>query len=195
VVATPSTMLALGTSAPDFQLPDPTGRVVTRDDYAAQSVLLVMFLCNHCPYVKHVVAEIVRLADDYQARGVGVVAISSNDIVQYPDDSPEAMARFATAHGFPFPYLYDESQSVARAYQAACTPDFFLFDADRRLVYRGQLDGARPANEIPVDGRDLRAALDATLTGEPVAELQLPSLGCNIKWKPGVEPASFIRVA
>jgi peroxiredoxin len=188
-------MLALGTSAPDFQLPDPTGRVVTRDDYAAHPVLLVMFLCNHCPYVKHVVAEIVRLAADYQARGVAVVAISSNDIVRYPDDSPEAMARFAAAHGFTFPYLYDESQSVARAYQAACTPDFFLFDAGRRLVYRGQLDGARPANDIPVDGRDLRAALDAALAGEPVAEPQLPSLGCNIKWKPSVEPASVIRVA
>jgi peroxiredoxin len=195
MVATPSTMLALGTSAPDFQLPDPTGRVVARDDFATHPALLVMFLCNHCPYVKHVVAEIVRLAVDYQARGVGVVAISSNDAVQYPDDSPEAMARFATTHGFTFPYVYDESQSVARAYQAACTPDFFLFGADRRLVYRGQLDAARPANDVPSDGRDLRAALDASLAGVPVAEPQHPSLGCNIKWKAGSEPAYFIRVA
>jgi peroxiredoxin len=195
MVATPSTMLALGTSAPDFQLPDPAGQVVSRDDFADRPALLVMFLCNHCPYVKHVVAEIVRIGTEYQARGVGVVAISSNDVIKYPEDSPEAMARFAAEHGFTFPYLYDESQDVARAYAAACTPDLFLFDADRTLVYRGQMDGARPANDLPVDGRDLRAALDATLSGAPVSELQHASLGCNIKWKDGSAPDDFIRVA
>jgi peroxiredoxin len=168
---------------------------VSRDDFAERPALLVMFLSNHCPYVRHVVAEIARIGSEYQARGVGVVAISSNDVERYPQDSPEAMAAFAAEHGFTFPYLYDETQAVARAYAAACTPDFFLFDADRRLVYRGQMDGARPANDIPVDGRDLRAALEATLSGAPVAELQHASLGCNIKWKAGSEPDYFIRVA
>jgi peroxiredoxin len=195
MVATPSTMLALGTSAPDFQLPDTAGRVVTRDDFADRPALLVMFLCNHCPYVKHVVAEIVRVGAEYQARGVGVVGISSNDVTQHPEDSPEAMAQFAADHGFTFPYLYDESQEVARAYEAACTPDFFLFDARRQLVYRGQMDGARPANDIPVDGRNLRAALEATLSGTVVPEAQLASLGCNIKWKVGQAPDTLIRVA
>src|SRR5262245_23349040 len=139
MVATPSTMLALGTSAPDFQLPDISGRSVARDDFADRPALLVMFLCNHCPYVKHVAHEIVGIAAEYQARGVGVVGISSNDVSQHPEDSPEAMARFAAEHGFTFPYLYDESQAVARAHEAACTPDFFLFDIDRKLVYRGQM--------------------------------------------------------
>jgi hypothetical protein len=154
-----------------------------------------MFLCNHCPYVKHVVAEIVGIATEYQARGVGVVAISSNDVEQHAEDSPEAMARFAADHGFKFPYLYDESQEVARAYEAACTPDFFLFDARRELVYRGQMDGARPANDVPVDGRDLRAALDAVLSGEPISVAQHASLGCNIKWKAGTAPKSVIQLA
>ena len=181
-------MLALGTSAPDFRLPDTTGRLVARDDFAGHPALLVMFICNHCPYVKHVADEIARLGREYQARGVGVVAISSNDVAQYPEDGPAEMARFAAAWGFTFPYLYDETQAVAQAYHAACTPDFFLFDADRRLVYRGQLDGARPANDIPVDGRDLRASLEATLAGGPVPGPQLASIGCNIKWKPGNEP-------
>jgi peroxiredoxin len=188
VAATPSTMLALGTSAPDFRLPDLAGRPVARDDFAAQPALLVMFICNHCPYVRHVVDELARLSREYQERGVAVAAISSNDVAQYPEDGPAGMADFAAAHGFTFPYLYDETQAVARGYQAACTPDFYLFDADRRLVYRGQLDGARPANAVPIDGRDLRAALDATLAGLPVPEPQLASLGCNIKWKPGNEP-------
>jgi peroxiredoxin len=196
MVATPSTMLALGTSAPDFQLPEPgTNRVVRRDDFADRPALLVMFLCNHCPYVNHVVHEIVRLATEYQARGVGVVGISSNDVDQHPEDAPEAMVRYRIEHGFTFPYLYDETQEVARAYEAACTPDFFLFDRDRKLVYRGQMDAARPANDLPVDGADLRAALDATLSGSAVAELQHASLGCNIKWKPGSEPAFAFRVA
>ena len=192
MVATSSTMLALGTSAPDFQLPDATsGRLVARDDFADRGALLVMFICDHCPYVRHVADEIARVGREYQERGVAVVAISSNDVEQQPGDAPEGMAKFASERGFSFPYLYDESQSVARAYRAACTPDFFLFDGERRLVYRGQLDGARPSNDVPIDGRELRAALDAVLTGAPIPEPQLPSMGCNIKWKPGSEPDYF----
>jgi peroxiredoxin len=181
-------MLPLGTAAPDFHLPDATGHLVSRDDFAGSSALLVMFLCNHCPYVKHVAEEVVRLAREYQARGVGVVAISSNDVAQYPEDGPARMAEVAAAMGATFPYLYDETQAVAKAYHAACTPDFFLFTADRRLAYRGQLDGARPGNDVPVSGHDLRAALDAVLASTPVPEPQRPSLGCSIKWKPGNEP-------
>ena len=188
MAATASTMLPLGTRAPDFHLPDPAGTLVSRDDFANCPALLVMFLCNHCPYVRHVAEEVVRVAREYQARGVGVVAISSNDVSQHPEDGPAAMAEVAVAMRATFPYLYDESQDVAKAYRAACTPDFFLFDADRRLVYRGQLDGARPGNEVPVNGHDLRAAFDAVLAGRPAPEPQLPSLGCNIKWKPGNEP-------
>jgi peroxiredoxin len=191
MVATASTMLPLGTSAPGFRLPDTSGRLVEMEDFAGSPALLVMFLGNHCPYVKHVADEVVRLAAEYQARGVAVVAISSNDAVQYPDDGPARMAEVAAAMGATFPYLYDETQDVAKAYHAACTPDFFLFDADRSLVYRGQLDGARPGNDIPVSGHDLRAALDAVLAGAPVPEPQLPSLGCNVKWKPGNEPDYF----
>ncbi len=164
---------------------------MARDDLAAAPALLVMFISNHCPYVKHVADELARLGRDYGSRGVGIVAICANDVDTHPDDAPVAMAAFAARHRFSFAYLYDESQSVAKAYRAACTPDLFLFDADRRLVYRGQLDGARPGNDVPVDGRDLRAALDAVLAGEPVAEPQLPSMGCNIKWKPGNEPDYF----
>ena len=188
MAATASTMLTLGTTAPDFQLPDTTGSLVSRDDFAGWPALLVMFLCNHCPYVKHVAEEVVRLSAEYQARGVGIVAISSNDVAQFPEDAPARMGAVAAAMGFTVPYLYDETQEVAKAYHAACTPDFFLFDADRRLVYRGQLDGARPGNDVPVSGRDLRAALDAVLADMPVPEPQLPSLGCSIKWKPRNEP-------
>ncbi len=165
MVATASTMLPLGTSAPGFHLPDTTGRLVSTDDFAGSPALLVMFLCNHCPYVKHVAQELVRLAAEYQARGVAAVAISSNDVAQHPEDGPAQMTEVAAAMGATFAYLYDETQDVARAYHAACTPDFFLFDGDRRLVYRGQLDGARPGNDVPVSGRDLRAALDAILAG------------------------------
>ena len=172
----------------DFRLPDTSGRLVSRDDFAASPALLVMFLCNHCPYVKHVAEEVVRLSAEYQARGVGIVAISSNDVAQFPEDGPARMGEVAAAMGFTVPYLYDETQEVAKAYHAACTPDFFLFDEDRRLVYQGQLDGARPGNDVPVSGHDLRAALDAVLAGLPVPEPQLPSLGCSIKWKPGNEP-------
>jgi thiol-disulfide isomerase/thioredoxin len=142
-----------------------------------------MFICNHCPYVKHVNQEMVRLANDYQARGVSFVAISSNDVEAYPADSPERMKEVAVQHGYPFPYLYDEDQSVAKAYQAACTPDFYIFDEQMKLVYRGQLDGSRPRNDIPVTGEDVRSALNAIIEGEPVSEVQRPSIGCNIKWK------------
>jgi thiol-disulfide isomerase/thioredoxin len=163
--------------------------MVSLDDFSDRPALLVMFLSNHCPYVRHVAAEIARVGREYQPRGVGVVAISSNDVARYPEDGPVAMATFASERGYEFPYLYDESQEVAAAYQAACTPDFFVFDASRSLVYRGQLDGARPSNDVPVDGEDLRAALDATLAGRPGPEEQRPSVGCSIKWKPDMEPA------
>jgi len=188
MVATASTMLPLLTPAPDFRLPDPSGHFASLSDFSGAEALLVMFLCNHCPYVKHVQTELAALASEYQARGVAVVGISSNDIEAYPEDGPAEMGRVASQVGFTFPYLYDESQMVAAAYRAACTPDFFLFDGDRRLVYRGQLDGARPGNDVPVTGRDLRAALDALLAGRPIPESQVPSLGCNIKWKAGREP-------
>jgi len=183
MAATPSTMLALGTTAPAFALPDTGGNIVTLDHFKSDKALVVMFLCNHCPFVKHVREEVSRLARDYYAKGVGFVAISSNDAVAYPDDSPEKMRAELALAGYIFPYLYDESQAVAKAYRAACTPDFFLFDASRKLVYRGQLDDSRPKNGLPVTGRDLRAALDAVLNGKPVNPEQLPSIGCNIKWK------------
>ena len=192
MVATASTMLPLGTQAPDFTLRDvTTGTDVSLSDFADKPVVLVMFISNHCPYVRHVAAELARIGSEYRSQGVGVVAIGSNDIEHYPDDAPVRMVEFAATHGFTFPYLHDESQAVALAYRAACTPDFFVFDSDRALVYRGQLDGARPSNDVPVDGRDLRAALDAALDGSPVAEPQLPSMGCNIKWKAGNEPDYF----
>ena len=192
MVATPSTMLPLGTSAPPFALRDATtGATVALDDLAEKPVLLVMFISNHCPYVRHVADELGRVGSEYGPRGVGIVAIGSNDVENYPDDAPARMVEFAAAHGFTFPYLYDESQEVALAYRAACTPDLYVFDSDRTLVYRGQLDGARPSNDVPVDGRDLRAALDAALAGAAVPGPQLPSLGCNIKWKAGNVPDYF----
>jgi peroxiredoxin len=185
---TPSNMLALGTSAPAFSLPSTTGEIVSLGDFAESSLLLVAFICNHCPFVKHVREELACLGRDYQPHGVGMVAISSNDVDAFPADSMDKMAEEALEAGYTFPYLLDESQQVARAYDAACTPDFFLFDEDRELVYRGQLDESRPGNGIPVTGRDLRAALDAALAGQPVTTLQKPSMGCNIKWKPGNAP-------
>jgi peroxiredoxin len=192
-MAVPSTMLPLGTSAPDFSLPDTsTGETVSLADLAAKPVVLVMFISNHCPYVKHVASELARIGSEYGSRGVGIVAISSNDIENYPADAPVRMVEFAAANGFTFPYLFDESQEVALAYCAACTPDFFVFETERKLVYRGQLDGARPSNDVPVDGRDLRAALDAALEGGPIPEPQVPSLGCSIKWKAGNEPDYFL---
>lgn len=191
MVRTPSTMLPLGTMAPDFSLPNVDGRMVSLADAAGPNGTVVMFICNHCPFVKHVADQLAALGRDVMPLGVGVVAISSNDVSTHPADSPEQMVHEAEDRGYPFPYLYDESQEVAKDYHAACTPDFFLFDASRKLVYRGQLDASRPGNEIPVTGADLRAAIDAVLAGRPVAAEQRPSLGCNIKWKPGNEPAYF----
>jgi peroxiredoxin len=177
-------MLPLGTPAPDFHLPDTvSGKTMSVADIAGSHATLVMFICNHCPFVKHVLDELVRLGNDYQSGRVGVVAISSNDVTGYPQDRPERMAELARSKHFPFPYLFDESQNVARAFGAACTPDFYVFDADRRLAYRGQLDDSRPGNDEPVTGRDVRAAIDALLAGQPVTEDQKPSIGCNIKWR------------
>lgn len=187
-MAVTSTMLPLGTVAPGFSLPECRGGTVSLEDFRKASALLVIFMCNHCPYVKHVQKPLAALVKEYQARGAAVVGISSNDIASHPDDGPEAMARVAREIGYTFPFLYDESQEVARAYHAACTPEFFLFDAQRKLVYRGQMDGSRPGNSIPVTGEDLRRALDATLAGKPVAGEQRPSIGCGIKWKPGNTP-------
>ena len=185
---TASRMLALGTSAPDFSLPDTAGNTVTLADLEKSPALLVIFMCNHCPFVKHVLGDLVELARDYQARRVAVVGINSNDVANYPDDSPEMMAKLAGEAGFTFPYMYDETQEVARTYGAACTPDFFLFDSARSLVYRGQMDDSRPGNGKPVTGADLTSAIDAVIEGNPVASDQKPSIGCNIKWKRGNEP-------
>jgi peroxiredoxin len=193
MAVTPSTMLELGTRAPDFRLPDSEGRAVALADFADREALVVMFICNHCPFVKHVRAELARIGREYQPRGVGVVAISSNDAVAHPDDGPSGMRSEAAAAGYTFPYLYDETQEVAKAYRAACTPDLYLFDGKRALVYRGQLDDSRPGNGVPVSGRDLRAALDAVLEGRAVDPQQRASVGCNIKWKPGLEPDYFGR--
>ncbi|OYP37265.1 thioredoxin family protein [Rhodopirellula sp. MGV] len=191
MVRTASTMLPLGTQAPDFSLQECDGGTVSLADFAGKKALLVMFVCNHCPYVKHVADQLKVLADDYLAKDVAVVAISSNDADAYPDDSPEKMSEEKKARGYAFPYLFDGDQKVAQAYAAACTPDFFLFDGDQKLAYRGQLDSSRPKTEIPVTGEDLRAAIDAVLAGESPSETQRPSLGCNIKWKEGNEPAYF----
>ncbi len=185
---TPSTMLPLGTQAPGFRLRDTDGRTVGLDDFADAPALLVIFLCNHCPYVHHVRHELARLANEYQSQGVATIGINSNDAISYPDDSPEMMVREKAAIGYTFPYLYDETQEVAKAYRAACTPDFYVFDKSQKLVYRGQLDGSRPGNAIPVTGKDLRAALDAALSGRPVSDDQRPSMGCNIKWRRGNAP-------
>lgn len=188
-MAVTSTMLPLGTEAPPFELETSDGETVSIEDFADAPALLVMFICNHCPYVKHVENELGRLGKEYADRGVAVVGISSNSVESHPDDSPDGMREQAERAGFTFPYLFDETQEVAKAYGAACTPDFFLFDADRKLVYRGQMDDARPRNDEPVTGKDLRAAMDAVLAGEPVPEDQQPSMGCSIKWKPGNEPS------
>ena len=182
-------MLPLGTPAPEFALPDTvTGRTVSLADFSTSPALLIAFICNHCPFVKHVLDGFVALARDFGSRGVAVVAISSNDAVAYPEDAPAEMARIATVKRFAFPYLYDESQDVALAYQAICTPDFFLFDRDRRLAYRGQFDGSRPGSTVAVTGSDLRAACEALLQGKPLPAEQLPSVGCSIKWRPGRAP-------
>jgi len=191
MVKTASTMLSLGVKAPDFSLPDVNGKKVSLTDFTDAPALLVIFLCNHCPYVKHVAIVLSELTKEYQRRGVAVVGINSNDVSAFPDDSPAKMAEEVKLRGYSFPYLYDEKQSVAQAYRAACTPDFYVFDRQRNLVYRGQMDSSRPDNGIPVTGEDLRAALDAVLANKPVSTDQKPSLGCNIKWLPGNEPDYF----
>jgi len=199
---TASTMLPLGTSAPDFSLPEPaTGHPVTLADFRDSPALLVMFICNHCPFVKHIRDGLAQFALEYRTRGLATVAIGANDAVNYPDDGPARIAEDARAFGYSFPYLYDESQAIAKAYRAACTPDFFLFDAERELVYRGQFDGSRPGNAVPVTGADLRAAADAVLAGRPTPSDQKPSIGCNIKWngllplKPAASPPAHRRGA
>ena len=188
---TPSTMLDLGTSLPSFSLPDFNGRVTSDADFKGSKALLVAFICKHCPFVKHIRQEFARFAREYEARGLKVVAIASNDTTEFPEDGPEGMKQEAAEAGYVFPYLFDEKQQVARAFRAACTPDLFLFDGNRRLAYRGQFDGSRPKNDVPVTGVDLRAAADAVLAGKPAPETQRPSMGCNIKWSPGNAPAYF----
>lgn len=188
---TESTMAALGMVAPDFALPDTGGRRVVLEDFAGAPGLLVVFMCNHCPFVIHLREEFARSVKRYQEKGLAVVAISSNDVEGFPQDGPELMARQVEEFGYSFPYLFDETQSVAKAYTAACTPDFFLFDNERRLVYRGQFDGSRPGNDLPVTGADLGAAVEALLEGNPISVDQRPSIGCNIKWKAGNEPDYF----
>jgi peroxiredoxin len=191
MVLTASTMLALGAQAPSFALPDTAGETVRLDDFKQAAGLLVVFLCNHCPYVKHIQHELAAIGREYGPKGIAMVGINANDAVSYPDDSFARMGEEVRRTGYPFPYLHDETQAVAKAYHAACTPDFFLFNHDRRLVYRGQLDDARPGKEIPVTGRDLRRALDALLAGRPISKEQQPSMGCNIKWKSGNAPEYF----
>jgi peroxiredoxin len=188
MVLTASEMLPLGTTAPDFSLPDTEGKMVSLDDFKDAKAFLVIFMCNHCPFVKHILHEMIKLVKGYQAKSVAVVGINSNDVANYPDDKPELMAKLAKEAGFSFPYLYDETQEVAKAYRAACTPDFYLFDSDKTLVYRGQMDESRPGNGIPITGADLTAAIDAVIEGKPVSKEQKPSMGCNIKWKQGNEP-------
>jgi peroxiredoxin len=190
MVKTASTMLPLGSTAPNFSLPNVDGKTVTREDFSGKP-LLVGFICNHCPFVIHIRDQFVKFAKEYQAKGLAIVGISSNDVSTHPDDSPARMREDARQFGYTFPYLYDESQSVAKAYQAACTPDFFLFDKQHKLVYRGQFDDSRPQSGIPVTGQDLRAACDAVLAGKPVPTAQKPSIGCNIKWRAGQEPKYF----
>ncbi|WP_437223814.1 thioredoxin family protein [Planctomicrobium sp. SH661] len=190
MVRTASTMMPLGTSAPDFSLPNVDGTTVSLSDFAGKP-LLVVFMCNHCPFVLHLRSALAAFADEYMAKGLAMVGISSNDTAAYPQDGPEAMKLEAQNAGYHFPYLYDATQAIAKAYRAACTPDFFLFDLNHKLVYRGQFDDSRPKSDIPITGHDLRAAVDALLAGQPVTDRQMPSIGCNIKWKPGLEPDYF----
>jgi peroxiredoxin len=181
---TPSVMVPLGTKAPPFELLDTvSGKIMTLPDFASENATVIMFICNHCPFVKHVLVELVNLANEYISRGISFVAISSNDVESYPADSPEYMKEVADRYNFPFAYLFDESQEVARSYQAACTPDFYIYDGNLELAYRGQLDSSRPGNDIPITGKDIRTALNQIMKNEPVSEPQLPSIGCNIKWK------------
>ncbi|MCF4968619.1 thioredoxin family protein [Nostoc sp. CMAA1605] len=192
MVLTASTMLPLGTKAPDFHLPEVvSGKIISLASFAEQKVLLVMFICRHCPFVKHIQDEITKLGEDYRTSDLAIAAISSNDAEKYPDDAPDSLKALAIEKGWQFPVCYDETQAIAKAYTAACTPDFFVFDAERKLVYRGQLDDSRPSNGKPVTGADLRAAIDAALASQPVTIEQKPSIGCNIKWKAGNEPSYF----
>jgi peroxiredoxin len=188
---TPSTMLDLGTPLPSFSLPDFDGNTVTDADVKGSKALLVAFICKHCPFVRHIRPEFARFAKEYEAKGLKVVAIASNSIDEFPEDGPEGMKQEAAEAGYVFPYLFDKDQKVAKTFKAACTPDFFLFDGNRRLVYRGQFDGSRPKSNVPVTGADLRAAADAVLAGQKPSDQQRPSMGCNIKWYPGNEPAYF----
>jgi len=189
---TPSTMLPLGNKAPAFQLPDVvSGETISLETFAGKQGLVVVFLCRHCPFVKHIQGELAKLGRDYQDADLGIVAISANDVANYPDDAPDQLKEMAKELNLTFPLCYDESQETAKAYTAACTPDFFVFDRDRQLVYRGQFDDSRPGNDKPVTGKDLRSAIDAVLAQSPVSEEQKPSIGCNIKWKPGNEPAYY----
>ncbi|MBI4062525.1 thioredoxin family protein [Candidatus Gottesmanbacteria bacterium] len=191
-MAVPSTMVALGTRAPDFSLPNvSTGQSVSLSTFADKKALLVMFICRHCPYVQHVKNELTRIGNDYKDRKLGIVAIASNDPQAYPQDAPTSMAEFAKEEGFTFPVCFDESQEFAKSYKAACTPDFFLYDSNRKLVYRGQLDDTRPSSDAQANGKDLRAAIDAVLADKPVSNDQKPSTGCSIKWRPGNEPTSL----
>lgn len=192
MVETASTMLPLGTKAPDFCLVDTNGQEVSLSDFPEARAYLVIFMCNHCPFVRHIRAQLAELASEYQDKGVAIVGINSNDVEEFPEDSPESMADEVSEVGYTFPYLFDETQEVAKGYRAACTPDFFLFDAKRRLVYRGQFDDSRPDNDIPVTGADLRAAMDGVLAGREVPSEQKPGLGCNIKWQLGNEPDYFM---
>ena len=192
MVKTGSTMLPLGTTAPEFQLPDVvSGKTISLDTFADSQALLVMFICQHCPFVKHVQSELAKIGQDYSQQPLGIVAISANDVANYPNDSPEKLKQMAEEFNFNFPVGYDESQEVSKAYTAACTPDFFLFDRNNKLVYRGQLDDSRPSTDIPVTGKDLRQAIDAVLQNQKLDFEQKPSIGCNIKWKPGNEPEYF----
>jgi peroxiredoxin len=191
MVATNSTMLPLGTPAPDFCLADTAGKKLCLADFAGATALVIVFMCNHCPFVKHLRSGLAQLAREYQHRGVAVAGINSNDVQNYPADSPGRMAEEARSAGYIFPYLFDETQEVAKAYRAACTPDFYVFDRHRRLAYRGQFDDSRPGNGLPVTGKDVRNALEDILAGREVTGLQKPSIGCNIKWKPGNEPEYF----
>ncbi|MEW4488645.1 thioredoxin family protein [Thalassoglobus sp. JC818] len=190
MVKTASTMLPLGNAAPDFSLPNVDGKDVSLNDFAGKP-LLVMFICNHCPFVVHLRSALAEFTSEYQMKGLSVVGISANDVSTHPQDGPEEMKAEAKSAGYTFPYLYDETQEVAKAYHAACTPDFFLFDSDHKLVYRGQFDDSRPQSDIPITGQDLKAACDALLAGEPIQEDQKPSIGCNIKWREGNAPAYF----
>ncbi|MHC2069680.1 thioredoxin family protein [Bremerella sp. T1] len=191
MVKTASTMLPLGTKAPDFSLLNVDSKTVSLADFADAKALVVIFMCNHCPFVKHLADDLAKFGRECQEKGVAVVAISSNDVANYPDDSPEQMVHEAENRGYTFPYLYDEDQSVAKAYKAACTPDFYVFDGEQKLAYRGQFDASRPGNDVAVTGEDLRKAVDAVVAGQPVPEPHMPSIGCNIKWIAGKEPEYF----